>query len=273
MKKEIFKQLIIDSQERKYAHVKERNIVFPKNSKKIIAITGVRRSGKTHLMFDTIKNLRKNINPQNIVYINFEDDRIFPLTLKELGQFPDVYYELFPNKKNEKVWFFFDEIQNIENWEKFIRRLYDTENCMIFISGSSSKLLSSEIATSLRGRTLTFEVFPLSFSEYLYFNNIEINYYSSKNKAEIINAFNNYLKTGGFPELLYNDNYLNRQILQEYIDLIIYKDMIERYKIGNYYLMKLLVKYSFTNISTLVSFNKLFNEFRFPHSPPAIKYD
>ncbi len=193
MKKEIFKQLITNNQEKEFDYVFERDIDFPLVSNKIIAFIGVRRSGKTHLMYHAIKRLRKTMRIENIVYLNFEDDRIFPLNLQDLSLFLEAYYELFPNNKSEKVIFFFDEIQVVENWEKFVRRLYDTENCQIFISGSSSKLLSSEIATSLRGRTLTFEVFPLSFKEYLQFNNVKVNIYSSRSKSQIIYYFEKYL--------------------------------------------------------------------------------
>lgn len=262
MKKEILKELIINNQERSFDYVFERDVDFPLSSNKIIAFIGVRRSGKTHLMYNTIRRLRKTMPIENIVYLNFEDDRIYPFNLQDLSLFLEAYYELFPNKKEEKVIFFLDEIQVVENWEKFVRRLYDTENCQIFISGSSSKLLSSEIATNLRGRTLSFEIFPLSFKEYLLFNDVKINIYSSKSKSQIINYFEKYLQYGGFPELLFGNIRFARQTLQEYIDLIIYRDLIERYKITNHYLMKYLVKYCFTNISTLFSFNKLFNDLK-----------
>jgi predicted AAA+ superfamily ATPase len=261
--KDIFKQIIIDNQEKNYDYVLERDIDFPLDSKQIIAFTGVRRSGKTHLMYLAIKKIKVKVHQKNIVFINFEDDRIFPLTLKELGTLPEAYYELYPENKNEKVYFFFDEIQVIENWEKFIRRLYDTENCQIFISGSSSKLLSSEIAASLRGRTLTFEVFPLSFKEYLNFSGIKSAYpFTSKSKATIVHYLQKYLKYGGFPELIYSEERFVKQILQEYLDMIIYKDLIERYSVNNHYLLKYLVKYCMLNIGTLLSYNKLFNELK-----------
>lgn len=262
MKKEIFKEIITNSFEKSYDYVQKREIDFPIDSNKIISFIGVRRSGKTHLMYHAIKELRNNFPKENILYFNFEDDRIFPINLPDLSQIIEAYYELLPEKKNEKVFFFFDEIQVVENWEKFIRRVYDTENCQIFISGSSSNLLSSEIATSLRGRTLSFEVFPLSFSEYLRFQKIDINFYSSKNKAKIINLFQKYMKFGGFPELIYEQERFAQKTLQEYIDLIIYKDLIERYKISNRYLLKYLVKYCFTNTSTLLSSNKLYNDLK-----------
>jgi predicted AAA+ superfamily ATPase len=261
--KDVFKQIIIDNQEKDYNYVLERDIDFPLESNKIIAFTGVRRSGKTHVMYYAIKKLKEKVSHKNIVFINFEDDRIFPLTLNDLGTLPEAYYELFPENKNEKVYFFFDEVQVVENWEKFIRRLYDTENCQIFISGSSSKLLSSEIATSLRGRTLTFEVFPLSFKEYLNFSGINADPpFSSKSKATINHYLQRYLQYGGFPELIYSEERFVKQILQEYLDMIIYKDLIERYSVNNHYLLKYLVKYCMLNIGTLLSYNKLFNELK-----------
>jgi len=260
--KEIFKEIIIASQERNYDYVFKRDIEFPLISNKIVSFIGVRRSGKTHLMYHTIKELRKKYPVENIVYINFEDDRIFPLELNNLSLFPEAYYELFPEKKSELVFFFFDEIQNIGQWEKFIRRVYDTENCKVFISGSSSKLLSSEIATSLRGRTLSFEIFPLSFKEFLHFNEVKTNFYSPHNKALIVNLLHKYVEFGGFPELVFTDEKFSNKTLQEYIDLIIYKDLIERYNVKNHYLMKYIVKYCFANISTLLSFNKLYNELK-----------
>ena len=169
MQKDIFKRLIADSQEKDLSYVLDRDMHIPVDTGKVISLIGVRRSGKTHVLYSIINKIKKNVDPKNIVYINFEDDRLFPIQLKDLNTMLDAYYEMYPDKKNEKVYLFFDEIQNVQNWEKFIRRLYDTENCSVFITGSSAKLLSKEIATALRGRTLSYEVFPLSFREFLRF--------------------------------------------------------------------------------------------------------
>lgn len=158
--------------------------------------------------------------------------------------------------------FFFDEIQNIENWEKFIRRIDDTLNCGVFLTGSSSKFLSKEIATSLRGRTISFEVFPLNFSEYLTFNNIDKNYYSSKNRAQIINTFDKYLRNSAFPELLYVSEIEKPKILKEYLDLIIYNDVIERYNISNLFLIKYLIKFFIVNTGNLISIIKTYNDLK-----------
>lgn len=167
MKKDIFKRLITDFHERDLSDVIDRYISIPLNVQKIISIVGVRRSGKTYILYNLIKKLQTDVDRNDIVYINFEDDRLFPLQLQDLNNLVEGYYELYPDRKSKTVYFFFDEIQNVPAWERFIRRLYDTEKCRIFVTGSSSKLLSKEIATSLRGRTLSYEIFPLSFREFL----------------------------------------------------------------------------------------------------------
>jgi predicted AAA+ superfamily ATPase len=172
------------------------------------------------------------------------------------------YYELYPDKREEKVYFFLDEVQNIEGWERFIRRIYDTLNIQLFITGSSSKLLSSEIATSLRGRTIVYEIFPFSFKEYLTYKEIPINFYSSSSISYIQNAFNTYLVDGGFAETFGQAEDVKKRILKDYLDLIVYKDIIERYAIKNHALLKHLIKYLFVNMGTLISVTKLYNEYK-----------
>jgi len=260
--KEIFKQLIVDSQQREFGDIVQRDYQIPLDTKKIVSLIGIRRSGKTWLLYDLIKKLRERIPPQNIVYINFEDDRLYPISLKDLDALVQAYYELYPDKRDEKVYFFLDEIQTITGWERFVRRLYDTLNIQLFITGSSSKLLAGEIATALRGRTITYEVFPFSFAEYLRYRNIEINLYASKSQSYIKNAFATYLVEGGFAEIFDEPPDLKRRILQDYLDLIIYRDIVERYRIKNHTLLKHLIKYLFVNIGTLVSFTKLYNDYK-----------
>jgi uncharacterized protein len=257
MKKELFKKIIRDNQE----YIPERlprELELPLESSKIISLIGSRRSGKTSVFYYTIHKLRTMIPAESIVYVSFDDDRMVDFSLADFQVFLEAYYELYPLKKSETVYFFFDEIQNIPKWELFIRRIYDTENCRIFLTGSSSRLLSKEISTGLRGRTVTYTLFPLSFSEYLSFKSVKPDIYSSAQTALIKNELNNYMESGGFPELLL-ENDLKEKILREYIDMIIYKDLIERYNVSNLFLIKYLVKYCFTNISTLLSMNRVYN--------------
>ena len=260
--KETFKKLIVNFQERTFDKIVPRDYEIPTTTKKIVSLIGVRRSGKTYILFSLIEKLRQTIDPQNIIYINFEDDRLYPLTLEKLDDLMEGYYELYPKKREEKVYLFLDEVQNIEGWERYVRRIDDTLNLQLYITGSSSKLLSSEIATSLRGRTITYEIFPFSFKEYLRHKEIEVNLYSSKSISFIKNAFNSYLVDGGFAETFDETPDVQKRILKDYLDLIIYKDVVERYTIKNQSLLKHLIKYMFVNMGTLISINKLYNDYK-----------
>ena len=113
----------------------------------------------------------------------------------------DSEYEIYPQDKKRKVWFFFDEAQNVKNWEVFVRDILDKQKAYVFLSGSSSKLLSKEIATALRGRTLSYLILPFSFTEFLKIKKISFGkYLSAEEKARLLNAFREYLSFGGYPE-------------------------------------------------------------------------
>ncbi|MCX6052742.1 MAG: ATP-binding protein [Campylobacterales bacterium] len=260
--KNIFKRVIVDFFERDIKNIFSRSYEIPLDSKKIVSLIGVRRSGKSFVLFEMINKLREKIPKENIIYLNFEDDRFYPLELKSLDLILESYYEMYPHKRDEKIYLFLDEIQEVEMWELYVRRIYDTLNIQIFITGSSAKLLSSEIATSLRGRTITYEIFPFSFKEYLEYKNIEINLHSSNSLSYIKNALASYLIDGGFAETIDTEPQISRKILSDYLELIVYKDIVERYNITNRSLLKHLNKYCFTNIATLVSFTKLYNDFK-----------
>ncbi|HAL86051.1 MAG TPA: ATPase [Deferribacteraceae bacterium] len=260
--KETFKTLITDFQERKLEGIISREYDIPADSDKIISLIGVRRCGKTHILFDIINKLKSTIPTENIIYINFEDDRLFPIGIADLDSLMEGYYEMYPDKRSELVYVFLDEVQNVPEWERYVRRIYDTLRVKIFVTGSSSKLLSKEIATSLRGRTLTYEIFPYSFTDFLKAKGIKVNFNSSASISHIRNALGEYLTEGGFPETISQTPDIKRRILRDYLDLIVYKDIVERYGVKNNSLLKHIIKYSFCNIGTLVSLNKLFNEFK-----------
>lgn len=260
--KELFQRVITDFIEKEISGIFSREYNIPLHSKKIVSLIGVRRSGKSSILFDLIHKLRLDAPRENILYLNFEDDRLFPLKLEHLDAILEGYFELFPAKRDEKIYLFLDEVQVVEGWELYVRRIYDTLNIAIFITGSSAKLLSTEIATSLRGRTITFEIFPFSFKEYLAFKGIEVHLRSSKSLSFIKNAFEKYLIDGGFAETINEDSFIARKILSDYLELIVFKDIAERHNITNTSLLKHLNKYCFTNIATLVSFTKLYNDFK-----------
>jgi predicted AAA+ superfamily ATPase len=259
--KEVIKSIIKDFHKSPKHNYKERNLSVPLNSKKIITIIGSRRTGKTYFLYQLMDKLPVNVKRQDLIYINFEDERL-NLKGEDLHLIIESYYELYPENKNQ-LYFYFDEIQNIQNWERFVRRIYDTVSKNIVITGSSSKLLSKEIATSLRGRSISYELFPLSFNEYLSFNEIDPDdTYSTRNKARIVKAFNDYLFDGGYPEIVNYDRELKIKTMQSYLDVMIYRDIIERYDIKNPTALKYFIKKSLSNVSNYLSVNKLFNELK-----------
>jgi predicted AAA+ superfamily ATPase len=208
-----------------------------------------------------INKLSLTVEKTKILFLNFEDERL-ELKIDDLDLILQSYSELYPSQDLKECYFFFDEIQNINGWEKFIRRVYDTISKNIFITGSNSKLLSSDIATSLRGRTLSFEVFPLSFKEYLSFKDIEVDLYSSKSLAYIKNALNSYLKDGAFPETLFLEDRYKNQTLQEYFNVLLYKDLSQRYNITNTVALKFFLKRVIASSTKQISINKIYNELK-----------
>ena len=265
--KEIFKQLIVEFQSRKLPKIIDRNIEIPLNTNKIISVIGVRRSGKTFILFQTIKRLvnEQEIPIERIIYINFEDERL-EIQKEDLNQLIEAYKELYPDIPLNKVYFFFDEVQNIEGWEKFIRRVYDNYTKNIFITGSNSKLLSSEIATSLRGRNISITVYPLTLKEFLKFKNFKVeklDIYNTEKRAKIKKFFTEYMEFGGFPEIVFlEDKNLKIKVLQEYFEVMLYRDIIERYQIKNPLILKYFIKRVVENVGKPLSINNIYNELK-----------
>jgi uncharacterized protein len=259
-KKEMFKYIIKEFHEARLPELYERKLTIPE-TQKVISLIGLRRAGKTFYFYQLINNLIEgSINPSQILYINFEDDRILPLNVKELNTILEAYYELYPENIDETLYLFFDEIQNIDNWELFIRRVHDRKNARIFITGSSSKLLSKEIATSLRGRTLSYYLFPLSFEEFLRFRQVTLNkdFEYTDARFRVKKLFSEYLYGGGFPEVVLEAEELRQDILRNYFEMFIYRDLVERFSIRNTSLLKSLVKFLITNIGTTFSVNSFY---------------
>ncbi|HBX53609.1 MAG TPA: ATPase [Bacteroidales bacterium] len=262
MKKEIFKTLIRENQELVMAKaLKPRQLKLP-DVNKIISLIGPRRCGKTSLLHHRMQQLAKKSERQAVFYINFEDDRLHPLELNDLQYITEAYYELYPKMSKKRVYAFFDEVQVVKGWEKYIRRIYDTKNLRIFITGSSSSLLNRELATELRGRTLCYELFPLSFREYLAFLKINPDIYNPHSVGEIQNALNKYLYTGGFPEIVSFDEPLVRKTIHDYMQLMLYKDVVDRYDIKNHAAINHFMRHVFRNSAGLLSINKVFNDMK-----------
>ena len=244
---------------------RKRDINMPLQSEKIITIIGPRRSGKTYFLYFTINKLLKTEPKNNILYINFEDDRLINIKISDLDDIIPIFFEMANPDREKNIYLFFDEIQNIENWEKYIRRIYDTKKFRIYLSGSSSKLLSREISTSLRGRNLEYVIMPLNFKEYLEFNGKE---YSSlagftDQKGYIISDLRNFLEYGGYPEVVIEKNNDNKlRILRSYYNTIFSMDMAEHFNISEINVLDAFLKYIISIYSKYFSISKIYGIFK-----------
>lgn len=261
----LIEQLIVDYHERALPQLSKRNIKLPCLKGKIDTVIGMRRTGKTFLLFQIMQEyLQQGIAKESMLYINFDDERLLPLSVSELGKISESYFRLYPDRRETICYFFFDEIQNIPGWESYCRRLLDTENIQLIVTGSSVRLLSKEIATSLRGRSISTEVFPFSFKEILAQQNINVGQTrpGAKKRSLIENRFRDYLVSGGFPEIQNIASDYRYRILQEYVDVVILRDVIERYQIGNIIPLRMLVRHLLNSPAALFSINKFYNDLK-----------
>ncbi len=222
----------------------------------VLAIIGVRRSGKSFLMRQTIKRLiEKGEKRKNILMVNFEDSRFAELKPEVLEQVFETYLESL--KPDSKPFVFLDEVHNVPKWEKWVRTMHELGKAKIVVSGSSSKLLSGELATVLTGRHLDIVVFPLSFKEFLQFENLEIKSELDKvaKKTELNQLFNKYLEFGGFPEVVLSSE--KKQLLLTYFEDILIKDIEKRFKLRKREKLRALARFYLTNISGKISFNSV----------------
>lgn len=266
--KNILKQIILEFHHEPLPKPASRNVDFhelPKNIRKANVFVGMRRSGKTWLMYENIhKHLKLGIPLEKNLYINFEDDRLLSFQAENFQDILTAYFDLYPEyAHDDSLAFYFDEIHLILGWEKFIRRLLDKEAMRVYVTGSSAKMLSIEIATSLRGRSISTEVFPFSFNEYLTFNTIDQNLpQTSKNQSLMRFYSTNYLRLGGFPETLYLKEELHRPLLQEYVNTVIFRDIVERHQINNSHILKLFLVHCLQNISAPLSITKVYHSLK-----------
>ncbi len=266
MVKDLIKTVIREFHTEELPALVERDLRFPLDSGRIVSLVGPRRAGKTYLFYQHIGELlKKGVPREKILYLNFEDERL-DFTPQGLDLILQAYRELYPELELERCYFFFDEVQNADGWERFVRRIYDRISRNIFITGSNSKLLSQEIATSLRGRTLKYEVFTLSFREFLRFKGFDFDVkrdlYSPKKKAKLIQYFKEYVLWGGFPEVASLPKELKLKTLQEYFEVMLYRDIVERYQIRDTITLKYFLKRLVENAGRILSVHKIYNELR-----------
>ncbi len=263
MDKETLKYVLTQTTTRELPQPVARVLRLPTNSRKIVTLVGIRRSGKTYLFYETMRRLEsEGVDRRQILHLNFEDDRLFPIQTEELDLILRAHEELYPAFSGRKKYIFLDEVQNAPGWEAFLRRLHDTEDVHLFVTGSSSHLLSRDIATGLRGRSIPFEVFPLSFPEFLAFRGLKHEPYSRTSEGRMAAALEDYLRIGGLPEIVLAEQSLRLRILKEYVDLVFYKDLVERYSVSNPHVLRMLLKHCLGRPASTLSVHKLYNDFR-----------
>jgi predicted AAA+ superfamily ATPase len=230
---ELLKEIILDFQSETLDTGVKRHLQYDIVKGKAFVCIGVRRCGKSTLLYQIIDALEnQGVKRENIVYINFFDDRLTEIKLGNLSLIMEAYYSIYPEKKGtEEVYCFFDEIQEAKNWELFVERIMRTEKCSVFLSGSSAKMLSKEIATQMRGRSLAWELFPFSFREFADYKQVDYPKLSSRNRLLLKKCFNAYFQKGGFPEVRDLPDRLRIKVHQEYYKAILHRDIIERFNV------------------------------------------
>ncbi len=212
-------------------------ILVPKAGNLVKIVTGMRRSGKSYRLFQEMKKVHEGGVPwSRICYFNFEDDRLSPVTPQVGDECLEAFEMLNPGAFDEGVFLFFDELQEMKEWGRWLRRIVDTRRVTIYATGSSSKMLSSEITTAFRGRAVDFELLPLSFSESIDFNEWDIPNrakaaYTESEKLRLQATFRDYLKTGGFPAAQGLPDQERIPLLQSYVRQVVSRDVVERHSL------------------------------------------
>lgn len=268
----VIRQKIVDGIARPMPKLTQRDTWLPAVSKKAIAVIGMRRAGKTSLLWQIMaQQLEAGLPREALVYFSFEDERLAGMAALDLQLVLEEYFKLYPKRRDRaKTVFLLDEIQLIPGWEGFVRRILDTETIELYLSGSSAKLLSREIATSMRGRALEAIVTPFSFREMLrHYGALPkepSQRWTKAQRSELHHQLVQYLAQGGFPEvqsLLAPEQARERSaLLSSYVDVVLLRDVIERHNLSQPQVLRWLVQQLLGNAAGAFSVNKFFNDLK-----------
>ena len=232
------------------------------------AVIGMRRAGKTFFLYQCLADrLARGIERERLVYFNFEDERLGALAAEDLGTIIEEYYRQMPQFRHKaEVTWCLDEIQIVSGWERFVRRVLDSEQAEIFLSGSSARMLSREVATSMRGRAMETVITPFSFREFLRGRNwpegAPQRLVSSAERSALRAHFDAYVEMGGFPEAGAYAAARNRiGLLQSYVDTVLFRDVAERHKVSNLPALRAFVRQLLRNPATRLSVSKIYADF------------
>jgi uncharacterized protein len=245
-----------------------RDAAIPAIPGKAHAVIGMRRAGKTWFLHQCLTDrLAAGTPRERLVYFNFEDERLGALRAAELAVVVEEYYRQFPaHRRRETVTFFFDEIQLVPGWEQFVRRMMDSEKVEIFLSGSSARMLSREVATSMRGRAVETIIAPFTFREFLRHRGLQAPaaeaLVGARERSLLRAAFDGYVRIGGFPEAQAVAGEADRvRLLQGYVDAVLFRDVAERHAVGNLVALRAFIRQLLRNPATPMSVSKISRDF------------
>lgn len=235
-----------------------RDIEYCERLRAATVIKGMRRTGKTFVTYLKMHELIEHgVAFEQIVHVNFEDERLKRMTADDLHLINEAHAELYPEHAKQKCWYFLDELQTVKGWENYARRLVDSRRIQLSLTGSSSKLLSEEIATEMRGRSIPIEVFPLSFPEFVRFNGImdriPTDGWTERERGTLRNAMSQYLERGGFPDVQNVSAGIRSNMLQGYVDAVLYRDVLERHAVPSVQALRYTMEYLFHNFARKIS--------------------
>ena len=264
MIRDTIKSLIIAKQREIPFSMIERETKLPIKSQSIVTVVGVRRCGKSSQMQLSINALvEKGVPPEAILWVGFDDERLAGMKATDLEEVLEAYRELYPSQDLKDVFMFFDEIQLIDNWELFVIRVFKSYCKNIFISGSNAKMLSQEIATTLRGWSIEEKIYPLSFVEYCQFTGTKTHHLTEQETTNLRLKWDEYYMGSAFPEIVLTElKSLRDKKLQAYFDVMLFRDLVERHNIGNTSVLRYFIKRLMNNLTKPTSINAIYNDIK-----------
>ena len=231
------------------------------------AVIGMRRTGKTTFMHQLLIARRAELSPEQAIYLSFDDDRLAGIGVEQLGFLLEEYYRRYPRLRgHDTVYWYLDEIQLVPDWERFVRRVLDSEKIEIVVSGSSARMLSREVHTSLRGRGMATVIRPFSFREFLRHRGEEPEkpprQWTAAERSLIEKGFREFLAEGGFPEAQGLDAAVRIELLQGYVDTVLFRDVVERYAVSQVAALRWLVRQCLRNPASSFSAHRLHQDLK-----------
>jgi uncharacterized protein len=273
--RDLIRQKIVDALAEPVPEFTRRDVHVPAIANKAIAVVGMRRAGKTTFLWQNLQaKLASGTQRDGLLYFGFEDERLAGMTVADLGTIVEEYYKLHPEwRDGRRPVFFLDEIQIVPGWEVFTRRLLETEKIDLFLSGSSARLLSREVATSMRGRAMEALVHPFSFREYLRYFDREpqrpVSQLPKAARSAVEKDLRIYLVQGGFPESLGAATRDRFELLRSYVDTALLRDVIERHAVSNPVALRWMVRHLLANPAGSFSVSKFHGDLRSQNIPVA----